>query len=142
MAMNTGPNQDQSDGNSGAIVPRPFKLALFDGSHNTRIGMTFSVTRDSVYSIALSGDGKLLAIGNDGGRLEVCSPAQVDQEHWLKPTPIPFRLSGPGRDGKPLGFTTLEPLFELCCGTRHIPGSSSLGVETATSTELNSTSRV
>lgn len=48
-----------------------FKLASYDSSLNSRIAMTFPVTRDPVHAMALSIDGKLLAIGNDAGRLEV-----------------------------------------------------------------------
>jgi hypothetical protein len=63
-----------------------FKLASYDNSLNSRVAMTFPVhvTRDDpVHAIALSNDGNLLAIGNDGGRLEVSSILSSTTGHGI-----------------------------------------------------------
>jgi hypothetical protein len=49
----------------------PFEFPHYDSSLNTRVSTTLVGPRDAVYAMHLSPDGKFLALGNDGGSLEV-----------------------------------------------------------------------
>lgn len=49
-----------------------FTLAVYDEWHNSRVALSVCTTTcDPVHAIALSADGRFLAIGNDGGNVEV-----------------------------------------------------------------------
>jgi hypothetical protein len=54
-----------------SVTGETFKLATYDDWHNTRLRASFPVTNDPIHAMALSADGRLLAIGNDEGNLEV-----------------------------------------------------------------------
>jgi hypothetical protein len=53
------------------------ELSPYDDSFNSRISLTLSGLRDPVYAMQLSPDGKYLALGNEGGNLEVSIFYQV-----------------------------------------------------------------
>jgi hypothetical protein len=72
--MNSDPVNDSE---TVRDLPSAFKLPSYDRSYNSRVVLNFPVTRDPVYALALSVDGKLLAVGNDAGRLEVSFPHQL-----------------------------------------------------------------
>ena len=49
-----------------------FRLPVYDEWHNSRIALSVCTTTcDPIHAIALSADGRFLAIGNDGGNVEV-----------------------------------------------------------------------
>lgn len=78
-----------------------FKLASYDSSLNSRVALTFPVTRDPVHAMALSNDGKLLAIGNDGGRLEVSLIPSRSLRTSHTHVRLASRLEALEMDGKP-----------------------------------------
>ena len=49
----------------------PFELPGYSSSLNSRVSSTLVGPRDDVHAMQLSPDGKFLALGNDGGNLEV-----------------------------------------------------------------------
>ena len=49
----------------------PFALPHYDSSLNSRVSLTLAGPRDDVHAMQLSPDGKFLALGNEGGSLEV-----------------------------------------------------------------------
>ena len=51
-----------------------FTLAVYDDWYNSRVSSLFPITAyEPIHAMAMSVDGRFLAIGNDGGRLEVCA---------------------------------------------------------------------
>ena len=113
----------------------PFEFPHYDSSLNTRVSTTLVGPRDAVYAMHLSPDGKFLALGNDGGSLEVRSTLFMQVSRSVLIEVLYTRFARQSQAGKEYESMKKGPIFGLYLGIHQKKGRSSLDVATEISTD-------